>query len=261
MTPSIKLTSSQIHSIVSENKYRVTEESQFVSRCIDGRYSNESTLPALSIPGADMGDLAILYATKNEYAFEVDTEKAFTSFETLVGSQNIRWHTDDHEQQYELGTGCGHLTQLFKDPSAYSLEQQDIVTLKSQLQRAQKDGGKEIKVKGGHHEAAVVMIKGPYGVLPRYQLDTDEGQLQVELFTFHQTLVNARHRAWCELLINTGAVKLFNNLDEEYLYEVLSSTTDDHLFKTLKRLAKELPIYQVTFSEDGSFEIKQEGFV
>ena len=38
---------------VEANSYPV--ENRVVSRCIDGRYSSEDGLPALAIPGADIG--------------------------------------------------------------------------------------------------------------------------------------------------------------------------------------------------------------
>jgi hypothetical protein len=73
--------------------------------------------------------------------------------------------------------------------------------------------------------------------------------------------VNERHRLIAKKLIEERAVKFFPDCDEEYLFEALSETTENHLFETLKRLASGLPIFEVGFENDGSFKIKEMGKV
>lgn len=255
------LSSDQIHAIVSENKYLLPEGSRFLSRCIDGRYENSENLPALAIPGADIGDLAVLYAAAAQYGFEIDHDKALQTLQGLTGNDHLSWHTDEREEKGVLESGCGHLKQLHLDPTSYGLQKEDVVQLDAQMKKTHKDGGDEVTLKGDHHEGAVLLIVGNYGVLPQNALVTESGTLQTQLFIFHKTFVDQRHKAWSKLLIEKKAVTLLDGLDEEYLYEALSSTTDDHLFETARRLAKDLPIFQVTFANDGSFEIEQQGFV
>jgi hypothetical protein len=255
------LNPAQIHSVISENKYQVNQNNAFTSRCIDGRYENAPSLPALAIPGADIGELAILYSTARQYNFEVNPDKALETLQELVGKNNVNFHTDEHGDKNILGSGCGHLKQLRLDPEAFNLTHEDIETLENQIVKLHTQGAKETLLKGNHQEGAVVFITGGYGIFPQHLLEVDSRKINTQLFIFHSTLVNSRHRAWTTALIESGAVKLMDNLDEEYLYEVLSNTTEEHLFEISKRLAKDLPIYHVTFDSDGSFAIEQQGFV
>lgn len=261
MAPQFKLTDFHIHNLVSANKYKVENRTQFLSRCIDGRYENAEDLAPLAIAGADFGDMAVLYATGRQYGFDVDREKALQSLKDVVAPGKLQWHTDEHGDTTVPGSGCGHLKQLRTDPAAYGLQEEDLEILNQQLIKESKAGGNEVLLKGEHQEGAVVFIKGNYSVKTRYQLEDETGSKLVEVFVFHRSLVDARHKVWAQKLIELGAVQLHDNLDEEYLYEVLSNTTDDHLFETAKRLAKDLPIFYVTFAEDGSFKTEQQGFV
>ncbi len=255
------LSSSELHTLISDNSFKVDASRKFISRCIDGRYKKYDNLPALAIPGGDIGDLAVLYATSNLCAFEVVYDKAFSSLQELVGVKNFAWHTDDHAEKDVLGAGCGHLSQLRNDPEAYHLFPDQVDILNKQIEKAKKDGGQEVCLTGKHQESAVVIINGDYGVTPEYTLLIENGQTAVQIFISHQTLVNLRHKAWAKILVEQKIVKLMDNLDEDYLYQVMSETADDHLFETAKRLATDLPIYKVTFDEKGDFKIEDLGAV
>ncbi len=261
MPPKFLLSDTDVYEIISNNRYKVEEVSKHCSRCIDGRYENSADLPALTIPGADIGDLAVLYGSAEQFAFEIDYDKALTTLQELIGLENFSWHTDEHGDNRLQGSGCGHITQLRKDPKDYSLTNEQLEILSKQMSKAQKKGGKETTLMGDHLEGAVLIIKGNYGVLPQFNLQTDKGTRLVQLFIFHQSLVDARHKIWAKKLFEKGAVKLFEKLDDEYLYEALCATTEDHLFETAKRLAKDLPIFDVSFKDDGNFSVEPRGFV
>ena len=85
----------------------------------------------------------------------------------------------------------------------------------------------------------------------------DGGSTEVQVFVYHQSLVDQRHRQLRKLLVEKKAVKLLEGCDAEYLYQALSEMAENHLMETAKRLAKQLPIYEVKFDEDESFIINQ----
>jgi hypothetical protein len=251
----------QINDLVLDNRYKVNEKSRFISRCIDGRYQNDENLPALAFPGAEAGELALILATARAFAFKVNPELAYKSLVEVVGGEkNLHFHTDNHHDG--IIAGCGHITQETKTPQDYNLTEDEINFVKEKSKQAIKNGAIEIILEGDHKEAAVVYISGDYGVYPQGVVETDGGsEIPAQIFIYHQTLVNERHRELAKKLIENKAVVLPEGTGEEYLYEALSDTSDTHLLETLKRLAKGLPIYQVNFEDDGGFKIEEMGMV
>jgi hypothetical protein len=246
-----------IQELISENKYNINEKTKYLSRCIDGRYKNSKDLPALAFPGADIGELALILATANSYGFEVNKEKALESFlEVVGGEKNFRLHTDGHADPKVPAGGCGHFKQIGLDPKAYNLESPQIEFIKKNLSI-----GESITLQGDHMEVAVLLIKGDWGVLPQFSLETDQKKKLVQVFVYHQTLVDKRHRLLAKELIKNKAVVFKNGEDEEWLYNALSDVAENHLMETAKRLAKGLPIYSVVFEENGNFKIIEQGVV
>lgn len=252
----------EVQQLVAENRYKVTTDHKFTSRCIDGRYHNKKDLAPVGIPGADAGDLALIMATGNSYGFEVDLDKAYKTLAEMVGGEkNLQFHTDLHAKQETVLGGCGHFKQMTINPKAYHLEKDQVEFVKKKFGQAKKKGAEEIVLHGEHMEEAVLLLSGPYSVYPRFNLDTDEGNAEVEVFIYHQGLSHERYKILAEKLIKNKAVKLYNGLDHEYLYQALSETAENHLMETAKRLAKGLPIYQVKFKDDGEFEVKEMGYI
>jgi len=245
------LSKDQVYEIVSANKYPVSDAGKCISRCSEGQYADSHNLPFLAIPGADLGDLALLRAAGNTYGFDVDLKKVYEVIAELAGGRN----------NFQVHVECGHMKQVILDPGAYHLTQNDVTNLEEIAEEAKKNGATEVKLEGDHLEGAIVQIQGPYSLKTRYFLKTDVGTHEVEIFVFHETLVNERHRALAKKLVAEKAVTLFNGLDEEYLYEVLSDTTEDHLMETARRLAKGLPLYLAVFDADGTFELTEMGKV
>jgi len=253
----IILSLEQADELVRENRYKVDTKKKFLSRCIDGRYKNEENLPALAFPGADVGELVLVLATSNNYGFKVNQEKVLKSLvEVIGGKENFRLHTDSHADPKVTAGGCGHWKQINLDPKAYSLEIKEINFIKKNI-----NIGKSVVLEGEHMEGAVLMVKGKWGIYPQFYLETDQGKRLVEVFIYHQGLVDERHRELAKILIKNKAVVFKHGEDEEYLYQTLSETSDVHLMETAKRLAKGLPIYQVKFDEKGDFSIAQDGMV
>lgn len=253
----IILTLENIQELVSKNKYKVDPKKKFLSRCIDGRYENSEDLPALAFPGADIGELVLIFATANSYGFEINKERVLNSFLKVVGGkENFRFHTDSHADPKIPAGGCGHWQQVNLEPKAYNLEQSQIDFITKNL-----NIGKSITLHGQHMEGAILIIKGNYSVYPQHNLETDQGKKMVEVFVYHQSLVDGRHREIAKELIKDGAVEFKNGEDEEWLYNAFSDVAENHLMETAKRLAKRLPIYFVVFNDDENFKVEHQGNV
>lgn len=251
----IILSEKEVNDLIAENRYKVDPSRKFISRCIDGRYKNEEGLAVQAFPGADVGELAMVLSASRSYGFEIDREKVFaTLVEVLGGESNFSFHTDEHGDRLKLASGCGHFKQINLDPKAYKIEKEDIDFINEKLGYVKSKGSKETVLEGDHAEGAILMVKGNWGVYPRYELETEKGKKFVEVFVYHQSLTDEKHRLLAEKLIKNGAVKFVLGEDSEYLYQVLSETSENHLMETAKRLASDLPIYSVQFEADGSFK-------
>lgn len=257
------LDQNRVDELVRANRYKINPKTKFISRCIDGRYENSEDLPALSMAGADAGELAIIFATAREYGFEADSKKVFKTLVQVVGGEkNLRFHTDRHsttasEQARQVLGGCGHIKQMGVDPDAYQMSKDEVEFIRKCAKDSITKGAIEVNLEGDHMEGAALIVSGPWAVQNQHVFQTSSGAKNAQVFVFHKTLVDKRHRELAKKLVENKAVKLFEGCDEEYLYEILSNVTESHLFETAKRLAAGLPIYSVDFKEDGSFKIKE----
>ncbi|KKP86305.1 MAG: hypothetical protein UR89_C0026G0003 [Candidatus Roizmanbacteria bacterium GW2011_GWA2_35_8] len=253
----ITLSLEQVDKLIRENRYKVEPANKFISRCIDGRYKNEDNLPALAFPGADVGEIAMVLAASKTFGFDVDFKKLITTFTEVVGGvKNIRFHTDHHATPGVPAAGCGHFKQMKGDPSAYGVTSEETELIQQELKQLKNNGAVEIILEGEHMEEAVLMISGNWGINPQYSLETENGVRFVEVFVYHQTLVDERHKALCSALVKNMAITFKNGEDEEWLYNALFETSEIHLMETAKRLAKGLPIYEVEFNDNGDYKIR-----
>lgn len=256
------LSPEQINNLVLDNRYKIDPTEKLLSRCIDDRYQEDVGLHPLALPGADAGELALIFATANSYGLEVDQEKVFISLvEVVGGEEHFHFHTDNHHSFKDPAAGCGHFSQMSSDPKSYSLEQKDIEFIKEKLKLLLKDGVEEEVLFGEHYIGAVLIIRGQYNIYPCYVLEGVGAKKRVEFLLHHQTMVDERHKVLAKKLVENKVVALPSGCDEEYLYEALSETSENHLMETVKRLAMGLPIYQVIFNEEGEFKIEEMGKV
>jgi hypothetical protein len=135
------LSKTNIQYLVMNNKYSINENNKNISRCIDGRYENNEQLPALSIPGADAGQLAVIYSAATKYGFEVFPDKVYKSLlEVIGGVENFNFHSDSRSKSGELAAGCGHMTQIRETPKDYGIEKDFIKNINSHITDAHKEG-------------------------------------------------------------------------------------------------------------------------
>ena len=253
----ILLTIEQVDKLIRENRYKVDPEKKFLSRCIDGRYKNEDGLPALAFPGADVGEIAMVLAASKSFGFDIDFKKLITTLAEVVGGvKNIKFHTDHHATPGVEAAGCGHFKQMKGDPSAYGVTSDETELIQQELKQLKNKGAVETILEGEHMEGAVIMVNGNWGVYPQYNLETENGNKFVEIFVYHQSLVDERHRALCSALLHNKAITFKNGEDEEWLYNTFCETSETHLMETAKRLAKGLPIYEVKFEDNGDYKIR-----
>lgn len=255
------LSKSELSSVLLENLYEV--QNPLISRCIDGRYSNTEALPALAIQGGDAGELALIFSMANVCGLTLDMEKALQALVNTVGGvKNIQSHTDSHAEKGKVLAGCGHFKQINSDIESYALTEEQVTFIMTQFADLKKHGAHEEILQGDHKESAVIFLKGDYGLFPQFKLGREEGGKEGQLFIFHNSFVDARHRILAHKLIEAKALEFEGGLEEEYIYSSLSDTCENHLMETAKRLAKGLPIYEVTvFESKHRFEVRELGIV
>lgn len=254
------LSKEQIYQVVKTNRYSISQLNLDLCRCIDGRYQNDLTLPPLTIPGADIGQLAIIFAAANKFGFFVDRERVVEAMvEFLKTPANFHFHTDEHADPKILAGGCGYFKVLKKDPTKFFLNPKEIKFIEEKLGQLKKRGARSVTLKGDHNEGAVVIIKGEGGILPRFKIDLLVGKKKKtvggSVFVFQQTLFNRRQKKLAKKLLAKKAVKLFSGFDEKDLALAMIKTGKNHLLETVSQLAKDLPIYQVIFDQDLGFRI------
>lgn len=248
-----QLSSTQIEQFVEKNKYRAEKQNGCIlSRCVDGRYVRSFDLAPLAKPGADVGDILMLCAANNEYGLGLDNQKIIEAvIEAVGGYAQVRFHTDDHaKNEGGMSFGCGHITQALADQNTYGLTDENVKAVIDFLKTVPQKGVVCEKLEGNHREEAVVVIKrGEWSMAPQ-----SNGESEVrQVFVYHRDLDNKRRKDLVEKLLKY--LPKNPSYSQEHLYDILSQISDNHLLETLSRLAKGLPLFEVSFEKDGSFTL------
>ena len=233
---------------VNANKYLPDPSKKILSRDINGLYPNSPELPPVAFPGGDFGELAVFLSAANIYGFQIDTEKLLKTYISVIGIENF-------SLAQSSGKGFTYYEQLISNFKDYTLMEDQMEFLKNMREDLVSKGAHEIVFNQESNEGALFFIKGKYALYPTFELETEDMKVKVSAYLYHQTFIDERHLSIAKKLLENKAVTLFEGLDENYLSEVLSTTAEDHLFETMKRVAKGVPIYEVTFKDDGSFAI------
>ena len=244
------LSSEQVYEIVSENRYSFPDF-KFRGRCFSGEFKNSFHLPALALPGGDLGELAILQATAMTYGFELDLNKAAEELFQLTGGNE---HLTTLTAKSELSS-CRYFKHLFSDTASYNLDEKSLEVFYAETKKILPDF--QIPEERSYtHEHAVLILEASQGLYPQYTFETYEGTFESRILVFHKTLIDLRHKELAGKLLEKRIVKLFDNLDEDYLYEVLSEVTENHLYETIRFIDPKLPIYSVAVNEQEDISIK-----
>ena len=246
----IVLTKEQINQLIFKNRYPIIEEKKFFSCCFEEVFEDKENPCPLTLPGGDLGEMAVILATGNDFGFEIDFEKAFESLSKLIGGErNFSFHN-----HLFSSFDCSYWQEVKKEPKAFNLTQREINLLQKKTKHFLVN---QKSLKKDSYKTAVLLIKGYWSVYPRYFLETEEGKKEVSVFLYQKTLVDNRRKILAKKLIDEKAVKLYAGCDAEYLYQVMSEEGEIHLFEAITRLAKDLPIFQVNFDEEGGFTVEK----
>jgi len=244
-----------IEELVRKNSYAIDTASIQLSRCICGIYESTPNLPALSLPGGELGEVAIALASAYSFGYELSYKGLQDSLKEITGRKDILKSAPGQGHDPYL---CPYLHAVIKFPSEYGFDNE----AKEQFNELIRYSGISedrliIGPKKRKNEEALIILQGSKGLFPRHVFETDYGRWESSVLVYQKTLIDARHKALSKKLIKNEHVKLFNGLNEEYLYEVLSEMTDTHLYETLRRIDPAIPIYSVVFDENDEFKIKK----
>lgn len=155
----------------------------------------------------------------------------------------------------------GQIDLILKTAEVYGFRanKKKCVAVFDEIVGRSKDFANSLSPSSQEKLSAVLQIKGDYVLASKLFLKSQQEDMAVNIFVFYETLVNQRHRIVAKKLIEKKAVTLFPGCDDEYLYEALSDMIDNHLYETMRRLGKGLPIYYVEFDSEGSFTIEEMG--
>lgn len=247
---SVFLTKEQAEEFVTNNLYE-SNANPFIARCFSADYSNSPNLPALSLPGGDIGQMAILIAASTTYGFELNTSKAVETLIDLIGGKKNSTFNCLKEHSLEL---CKYFKYLVEHAQDYGLDEQG----KKELFKLSKQLGLPNKFKSAGTKNdinACIVIEAEQGLFPNYTYDSGYGVLNAKILIFHKTFVDRRNKELSKLLLENESVKLFSGLDSNYLYQILSEMTESHLFQTIKHRDLQLPIYHAAVSSENKVTI------
>jgi hypothetical protein len=226
---------------VSSNTYDVSPETALRMRCIDGNYANDPQLPAIAFPGGDLGDLAVIYASAQSFGFEADAGRCLEVLLEMIGGSQ-------HFSLYESPNKI--LTEYLPFVAQLELDQSWEDSLLSQAQEMGNQGARIHVPPEYREESALIKVKSEFGLFPQYEVQTDSGQFRTSVYVYHQTLLDRRRKRLSEMLIQTGAVTLFEGCEEEYLFDALSETSDYVFFYALEDELRHIPLYSARISAD-----------
>lgn len=260
----------EIQDFVKEGKYKVSD--YLKSRCIDGRYDKEEEMPGLAIPWADIWQIFIILAALNDINKNISKvgknidfsylDLLNILFESINWSKNFEFHTDDHAGSSPEELWCWHALEIFKTPEAYWLYQEDKKFVLDLISKLENKWARKLTLKWGHKENAVVFIDEgvDFSVYP--QIEENK-----QVFVYHKELVEKRNQIIWENLVNSKIIRV-NDSDfaskinfKDTFIKTLNDFSLFHLNETASRLAKNFPIYKVSFGKTGDFEISYSGNV
>lgn len=268
----IFLSLKQVQQLVFKNRYQVKEEKNFLSRCFEAVYDNERNLPSLTLPGGDFFELALIFATANNYGFLVNREKTYQILiDYLGGEKNFHFHEEKSFQKNNISSqgkksfisSCIFMTDFFKKANVYNLNQEDLNFLIKKREDLLSKKKVILTNNKTVEESALLLVYGKKWSIYPYSfiniLEEEEKEVPVSVLVFHQSLVDQRHKELVEQLIKDKGVELYPGCDEEYLYEVLSIEMENFLFEGLKEKYQGLPIFKIEFDEQGVFKVDEMG--
>lgn len=245
------MTEEQAVSFVEATKKPLTDTNK-LARCVDGRYENIDDMPMAAKPGGDAGDVMALFGALNLLGQSLPDNAVMKIItDCLGGTNNFRFHTDDHSDPAVLGIGCGHIKQAKFYPAAYGLNQDQIDFVFQQLPNLVTKGAHQEIVKGDHAEQAVIVVDSEdFGIEPLLRKGDSFEEVFVYQKTLHEHQLDKIAKETQEVLAAEGSV-----IEEQLIRKALDDAFGKQLTETLQRLAKDLPVYTAKISANGEVDI------
>lgn len=238
------LSSDQIEELILENQYDFSGN-KFQSRCFSGHFENNVSLPALALPGGDIGEILILLSASHTYGFDCDLLKSIKIIKEVSAAAKSQEY--QHFNQF-AAEECRYLHLLSESPEIFSLKSEMVNSVFRTLEQSELIKNEEKIHKEVYRESACIIIEGNKGVLPHYLFQSAQGTIDARIFIYHKSLIDERRKLIAKNLFQSKAINLLEGQDEEYIYEVLSEVGDSHLFEVLHRIDSNLPIYSATLT-------------
>lgn len=255
----MKLNLEEVESLIYKNSYLVNETEPYISRDSCGEYSNSDNIPALALPGGDIGQLFALFSAANSYAFGLDESKIPKIFMEIIGEKNhISFHSDHDTIQSLHDISCKSVRYITEHSADYDITQQDISSINTIITSLKSNHQLLYPTKSDVKEGAILLVTGNYGVLPRFSFMTDNGIISGSVFVYQKTLADKRNKLFAKKLYEENAVTLFEGLDEEYLYGAIADTMEIHFYQTIQHTLVDIPLYTVTFNESGTYTVEKQ---
>lgn len=255
----MKLNTEEVYTLVHKNSYFVNEAMRNISRDSCGEYSNTTNLPALSLPGGDIGLLLSLISAANTYAFELDLPEALITLCNLIGgTNNFSFHNTYSNIVSLSDISCTYIKYILSNLQDFDISEKDKQVFSKLFAEVSTKHLEQFEQKSDVHEGGILLVKGEYGILPRFSFMSDNGMVSGSVYVFQKTLAEQRNRVFAQELIKDGAVILFEGLSEEYLSDAISDTMENHFFQTIPHIFPDIPLFTITFAEDSTYTVEKE---
>lgn len=271
---SITLSRSRVDEFVRKARWQVRSNDPRLrrARCLDGRYMPGAGV--IAMPGADVGLLAIAHAAapvvgemlgRKSSAEEI----AQAVLDAVGGPANFSYHTDRafSGSGPRRVLGCGYCRLLFEQGKSFApaaLENWQLALLLDMLEGLHKEHVKPDVVRGGHDEAAVLVVRNVHDLHDCIPLSADDIARAPSLWVLDNYAVLrgiGRKRAFilqCDLFearISTLAGAWMNlsggKADaRDSIEPMLQDIGAVHVARSLDHLAPGLPRYDVFLDVD-----------
>lgn len=217
--------------------HKNTVNAKLGRKCVDGRYlPDDENAGMISRPGADFGYVMTLMAYSNEQKLNLNAlDCAKKVYEVVMSLDSTFYmHTDSHENKsVPYSIGCGHAAKACTDEFAnrYELHAEDVKKALEYFKNAREMNVKIVPLTGEHKEKGVLIVNSD-----EYSLNS---QHENDMYFIYD---KKRDDEFLKNLVE----KL--NM-ENVLYEDFQRISTTQLTVTLQLLAKDLPIFEVNFTD------------
>lgn len=212
-------------------------------KCVDGRYLPSQGSGMIARPGGDCGYVMALLAVNKKKGLGLTPEQCFNKVYKVVSkvaNGHFCMHTDHHtdpDTQHHNGLiGCGHVAKAaLKDLSAeYDINSEDVERFVNYARNIADilPSLEMINLEGEHEESGVLVIRSD-----KYTVNAEDPDLRQMYFVYDEQ----RDYDYLAYLVKEMAVTGVS-------FEEMKKESDLQLAATLHNLAKDLPVYNITFN-------------